>query len=400
MEDALLTAINTQLQETIKQLRRARFEEQQPKLQSLFFMGCGFIEFLENIFSYLPLDQVLICRLVCKTWKEFIDSEVMDRHPDVCLYRKWTQGEGQHHLVYCGGEVATLTADSERVYAALKHGEVLVFDGSHFLLETMLEGRGETVWQLQAGHLIVAAVTQSCVTVWSKPVTAGGSFNVVARIRHGSQGEPYLHVEANIVAIPGDSQHVTRLLVYTPEKNTMKGFRDLSHGRHWVLGAYLEVPRMLTLSLLAWGSATERQLRLWCILSGHCITEVVMPGGVAGFPALRYPHAFLSTASKGLEVWDLRTNNKIRTVEGPVLGYQLHHQFVFLLNGHSKVRVQRLKEITTQEDIDLWSRDVCWPVEGSLTGSLPRLQVQPSRLLSISSTGRSRDTIHVLSVHY
>ena len=33
----------------------------------------------------------------------------------------------------------------------------------------------------------------------------------------------------------------------------------------------LELPNMITLSLLAWGSATERELRLWNVLVGVTI---------------------------------------------------------------------------------------------------------------------------------
>ena len=66
----------------------------------LFDMGCGFTEFLSNVFAHLPLPQVgfhlqylfsdliisesqiktigqvLQCRLVCSTWRDFIDMEV------------------------------------------------------------------------------------------------------------------------------------------------------------------------------------------------------------------------------------------------------------------------------------------------------------------------------------
>ena len=104
--------------------------------------------------------------------------------------------------------MATIASDASRVYAAMRHGEVckrrvlggnstpgrpflqatdvvrcflqvLVFNGCTFLLETVLEGRKEPVWQVAtyfyrttsfydcqvgAGLHIVAAVTESCVT--------------------------------------------------------------------------------------------------------------------------------------------------------------------------------------------------------------------------------------------
>ena len=71
----------------------------------LFDMGCGFTEFLSNVFAHLPLPQVgfhlqylfsdliisesqiktigqvLQCRLVCSTWRDFIDMEVSKPNP-------------------------------------------------------------------------------------------------------------------------------------------------------------------------------------------------------------------------------------------------------------------------------------------------------------------------------
>ena len=115
----------------------------------------------------------------------------------------------------------------------------------------------------------------------------------------------------------------------------------------WIaINFQLELPNLLTLSLLAWGSATERELRLWNVMvgltiimtsaetlmtnfilimtqmalmttkidtdgkiytniivtqkwqwllqkennakqDGSCLVTLLMPGGVAGFPALR-----------------------------------------------------------------------------------------------------------------
>ena len=60
---------------------------------------------------------------------------------------------------------------------------MLVFDSGTFLLETVLEGRGEPVWQVAssrgggqclvlqvgAGTEVVTAVTEGCLTVWRKP---------------------------------------------------------------------------------------------------------------------------------------------------------------------------------------------------------------------------------------
>jgi len=427
-ESALLASINAQLQETIEKMRQAKLEEMRPRagLAMLFDMGCGFTEFLSNVFAHLPLPQVLQCRLVCSTWRDFIDMEVVERHPDTVRERLWRTGVEEHSMLYCGGEVATVASDAGRVYAAMRHGEVLVFDGCTFLLETVLEGRKEPVWQVGAGLHIVAAVTESCVTVWRKPGGSDGNagkknkkkqtqsssnwrtsnineatpWEVVARVRHGSQGEPFLHVERDAFSIPGDSKHVCRVLVYKEESKTLTGVRDFPHGRHWVLGSQLELPNLITLSLLAWGSATERELRLWSVLDGSCLATLLMPGGVAGFPALRYPHAFLSTPGKGLEVWDMRTSTRLRVVSGPVLGYQICGQLLFLLSSHSKAKVVRLGELVsdTPSTSTLWSREVEWLVDGPMTGSLPRLQVDGGRLLAVGSTGRARDLIHVVTM--
>ena len=74
-ESALLASINAKLEETIEKMRwknqkskiktnplprRAKVEEMRPRpgLATLFDMGCGFTEFLSNVFHNLPLPQV------------------------------------------------------------------------------------------------------------------------------------------------------------------------------------------------------------------------------------------------------------------------------------------------------------------------------------------------------
>ena len=73
--------------------------------------------------------QVLQCRLVCSTWRDFIDMEVLaiktfnillvipfwhyllemrqvvERHPDTVRERLWRTGVEEHSMLYCGGEV-------------------------------------------------------------------------------------------------------------------------------------------------------------------------------------------------------------------------------------------------------------------------------------------------------
>ena len=103
---------------------------------------------------------------------------------------------------------------------------------------------------------------------------------------------------------------ICRVLVYKEESRTLvfnlkcsisqelrrlycfqTGVRDFPHGRHWVLGSQvitmyffilahffqLELPNMITLSLLAWGSATERELRLWNVLVRMATMTIMMP---------------------------------------------------------------------------------------------------------------------------
>ena len=165
-------------------------------------------------------------------------AQVLDRHPDVVMYRRWRDGVEGHGLVYCGGEVTPAPCTPGDRYCAGGHphlghwpcvrstpqggggGEwrhqclqVLVFDAASFLLETVLEGRGEAVWQIQAGGHILAAVTESCLTVWRKPGVVGQEWGVVARVRVRT-GEPFLHLERDLVAVPGDSKHVCRFFFW------------------------------------------------------------------------------------------------------------------------------------------------------------------------------------------
>ena len=86
------------------------------------------------------------------------------------------------------------------------------------------------------------------------------------RIRHSGQGEPYLHVEEDVIVVPGDAKCVSRVLLYNRETRTVKCVRDLDHKKYWVLGAHLENTRLLSLSLFAYGTNTTRELRLWNII--------------------------------------------------------------------------------------------------------------------------------------
>ena len=43
-------------------------------LKNLFSMGCGFTDFLKEVFFNLPLKDVASSRLVCLEWRDFIDQ--------------------------------------------------------------------------------------------------------------------------------------------------------------------------------------------------------------------------------------------------------------------------------------------------------------------------------------
>jgi len=74
-----LASVNRQLTRTIIDLQlRLKIESEhreQRSLKQLFSMGCGFTEFLREVFNNLSLKEVQhYCRLVCSEWKHFIDQ--------------------------------------------------------------------------------------------------------------------------------------------------------------------------------------------------------------------------------------------------------------------------------------------------------------------------------------
>jgi len=393
---ALLVFINQQLQQTIIDFKRKlELEAEARSIKQLFHMGCGFTDFLTQMFFLLDLTELQRCRLVCSVWRDFIDEFVWLRHPLVRNFERWTQGFVEHEQVYCGGEVGIVSSDQSRIFCAMKTGSILVFDSTSFLLETVLEGGAGTIWQLQSGRSILAAISEACIVIWKKE-----DLSIVARIRHGSKGEPYLHVENDLLVVPGDTKYLCRLLLYHRTSGNITGVRDLDHKRYWVLGAYIDGLHLLTLSLFAYGTNTTRELRLWNILDGTCISTVIMGGGVSGFPALRFPFAFLSSPSKGLEIWNMENREKMRSISTSVYGFQLKDQFLFILDKHCKLKVFKIQEVKTCENIleSVWCREIVWPVEGPTMGSVPRFTVERARVLAISSSGRARDVIHVVNI--
>ena len=73
-----LQVLNLQLQSLIeKRQREIEAEELQlpaeASINLLFAKGCGFTEFLINMFSFLTWTDLRNCRLVSTRWKQFID---------------------------------------------------------------------------------------------------------------------------------------------------------------------------------------------------------------------------------------------------------------------------------------------------------------------------------------
>ena len=105
-------------------------DSQSSSPMSLLTFHCHKFALLHLIVCLLFLDwtqspdccrQVLQCRLVCSTWRDFIDMEVLghgkplvtvemcqvvERHPDTVRERLWRTGVEEHSILYCGGEVS------------------------------------------------------------------------------------------------------------------------------------------------------------------------------------------------------------------------------------------------------------------------------------------------------
>ena len=46
-------------------------------LNEMFDRGCGFTEFLVEMFDYLPWSDIENCRLVSRKWRDFIDRSAV-----------------------------------------------------------------------------------------------------------------------------------------------------------------------------------------------------------------------------------------------------------------------------------------------------------------------------------
>merc|ERR1719500_1588202 len=63
--------------------KKKELEKKTETVHRLFFLGCGFTEFLTEIFLSLTFEEMLRARLVCSTWKRFIEEQVWFRHRSI-----------------------------------------------------------------------------------------------------------------------------------------------------------------------------------------------------------------------------------------------------------------------------------------------------------------------------
>ena len=135
------------------------------------------------------------------------------------------------------------------------------------------------------------------------------TFQLVARVKHGSKFQPYVRVVDDLVVVPGSSRHTTRLLVYKNNRHhegALVALREFNHGSFWVLGADIDRVWLLTLVLFAYGSISTRELRLWDVVDGACLRTCDLGGGVAGSIGIKYPHVAVSSGSKVVSIWDIQ----------------------------------------------------------------------------------------------
>ena len=129
---------------------------------------------------------------------------------------------------------------------------------------------------------------------------------------------------------------------------------------------FSEGDKVLSLSVPACKSVSSRRLSLWSLLSGQCVRVLTIAGAIGGFPVLRHPWAFLPSASRGLEIWDLRgEGQRVRCIGTNVFSYQIKNQFLFVLNKHSQMKIYRVAEVTRGETNSdtLWTREESSEIE-------------------------------------
>ena len=93
-----LKLINVHIQSLILEKKR-EIKLESKSVKQLFYMGCGFTEFLTQVFCYLNFSDVQNCRLVCIQWKQFVDDFVLEKQPAVTNFYGWTSGSVENaHL--------------------------------------------------------------------------------------------------------------------------------------------------------------------------------------------------------------------------------------------------------------------------------------------------------------
>ena len=390
-----LKLINLHIQNLISE-KKKELDLERKSLKQLFYMGCGFTEFLTQVFIFLDFSDVQNCRLVCSKWKEFVDEFVIQKHPHVSNFYRWTSGSVENVHLFCGGEVRLVCSDSNNIYCAMKDGTIMIFDSQTFIFMKLLQEEECYFWKIQAGRSILVAITEVCVVIWSKQ-----TWKVLAKIKYWSKGEPFLHVENDLIVAPGATKYVCRVLFYDKVNRAVSRVRDLVHRSYWVLGAYLEGGSVLTLSVSACSSVTSRELKLWDILDGKCSHTLVIGGALGGLPVLRFPFAFLPTAAKGLEIWNIAKEEKIRTIATNIFSFQVKNQFLFILNKHSNLKIYKIKDVTgtTVPSNKLWSREIHWPLEGPNVGSIPKFKIENSRALVLTTTGNAQDVLLIIKLN-
>ena len=275
----------------------------------MFDRGCGYTEFLVSMFHLLPWSDIQSCRLVSTKWRDFIQRYVVDSHPATLNLQRWRSGVPVLTSLSCGGEVRQITSDTRFVYCGMRAGVVLVFLSSSLQYVTALEEKESTIWQLEAGERVVVGVTEVCVLVWRKE-----DWGLVTRVKYWSEGQPYLHMEGDLMVVPGATKYTARVLLYHREEERVGRVRDLVHTKVWVVGAFIQKEMVVSLAIPACLAREWREVSVWDVRSGQVRHRIQVEGASGGFPALRYPHLLLPSASRGLEVWRLEEEaGKVRT---------------------------------------------------------------------------------------
>ena len=159
--------------------------------------------------------------------------------------------------------------------------------------------------------------------------------------------------------------------MFDVQDKTVKRVRDLVHRKCLVLGAHIgikfhngkylidtiEKDRVLTLSVSASSPIMNRLLTLWSIFNGKCLSKINIDGSQGGFPILNYPIAFLPSASRGLEVWNLCSNRRINCIQTNVISYLVRNQFLFVLHSLSGISIYKVSQLMDENyNGALWTR--------------------------------------------